>query len=268
MKAWQKAIKYTAMAFAIFLCVSIIYGILGVFTSVPALFGGNAIGKMKTYGITGDISKLDIEIGAAAFTIKTGGEFRVESNLKNLTVEEKDGVLKISEKKKFWYTYNGAARLELYIPADTVFDEIDFNSGAGRVDIDALTADEIDFDLGAGEVTVNNLIAFSKAKINGGAGRITIDGGSLHNLDFDMGVGEMNLTSKLDGNCTLELGVGSTKINLIGTSDDYRIDVSKGLGEIDINGEKASDDVIYGSGDSNLKVDGGIGEIKIAFVSE
>ena len=43
--------------------------------------------------------------------------FSVESNLKHLTVEDKNGVLTIEETRKFAHTYTGAI-LTLYIPAD------------------------------------------------------------------------------------------------------------------------------------------------------
>ena len=47
----------------------------------------------QTYEITSDIHSLDIQINAADFKIEHGDEFSVESNLKYLSVFEKDGVL-------------------------------------------------------------------------------------------------------------------------------------------------------------------------------
>lgn len=266
MTAWQKAIKYTAIAFAIFLCVSIVGGILSLFTSVSVFFGGkDAVGDMQTYEITGTITRLHIEIGASNFVIKTDDHFHVESNHKYLTVEEKDGALKLTEKKKFWNVGKGNGRLELYIPADTVFEKVEFESGAGTVEIQELLTDRLDFELGAGNVQIDRLVAASSADIDGGAGRIVINGASLANLDMDMGVGELRLTGSLTGNCSLDLGVGATKLALAGTKEDYRIAVDKGLGEITIDGSKVSDGTVYGNGANALKIDGGVGEIKISF---
>lgn len=266
MTAWQKAIKYAAMAFAIFLCVSIIGGIFSFFSSFSIFFGGkNSVGEMKTYTVNGEITELHINIAASSFVIRNGDDFRVESNLKNLTVEEKNGTLTISEKKRYWGSYGGDVKLELYIPRDIIFDKVDFSSGAGTVDIENLTAESINFELGAGEVKIQNLIVLSKAKLDGGAGKITISGGSLSNLDFNMGVGETSLTSRLSGSCDFDLGIGSTKLRLIGQSDDYAIDVNKGLGEITVDGKKMSDGGVFGEGNNRIKIDGGIGEISVVF---
>lgn len=269
MNATQKTIKYIALAFAVLLCVGIIGGLINAFTSISwFLEGDKAAGGMKTYNITGEIKRLDIEVGASRFIIKTGDTFRAESNNKYLTVEEKDGVLKIRDKKGLRFNYSGDIVLELYIPDGTVFEKAEISFGAGRVEIECLSAENLNLELGAGEVVIDNLVAQSNAKINGGAGKITIGGGRLANLELDMGIGQMNLTSKLTGNCKLEFGVGAAKLKLIGTSEDYKISVSKGIGEVTVDGEKVSDGATRGEGANRVKVEGGIGAIKISFENE
>ena len=52
MTSWQKAIKYLAMAFALFLIVSILSGIFGALGLVSNVFDGeDALGEMKTYSV-------------------------------------------------------------------------------------------------------------------------------------------------------------------------------------------------------------------------
>ncbi len=269
MTAWQRAIKYVALAFAVFLCVSIIGGILGALSLISGLFGSErGVGNMNTYEVTGDISSLKIDVGAADFVILSGDAFRVESNLDRLVVEEKDGLLRISEQSSFWTFHYSGAKLALYIPADMVFEKVTFNSGAGKVTIEQLTAQEIDFDLGAGAVDIGNLTAFHKADIDGGAGSMILHSGQLNQLDFDMGVGEVRLTCAFSGSSTLNFGVGASTINLVGSREDYRINVHKGLGEVRVDGEKVSDGSVIGEGNNRLRVDGGIGEIEINFITE
>lgn len=268
MTAWQKAIKYCAIAFAVFLIISVIGGILNAVMSVSVFFGdnddGDVVGDMKTYDVSTDITKLDIEIYASDFKIVSGETFSVKSNNNYISVEEKNGKLKVEEKKKF-RNYSKLSVLEIVIPDGYVFDDIDFDAGAGSVKIDSLAAKRLTFDLGAGEVNIGSLTVESDAKINGGAGRIVIKGGSINNLDLDMGVGELNLKSALTGKADLDLGIGSTKLELIGSDDDYRIDVSKGLGAVTVDGKSVSDNEVCGNGDCKIKVDGGIGEIRISF---
>ena len=266
MTSWQKAIKYIAMAFAMLLVVSIIFGIVGALSTLSFVFGDkDIVGELQTYSVNSDIKELDIDISAADFVIKTGDEFRVESNHKYLTVEEKSGRLVISEKKLFWGSYSGKVSLELYVPEGTVFEKADIATGAGRVTIETLSAEVLVLNLGAGEVKIDNLIATDRAEIDGGAGRITIGDGALRNLDLDMGVGELKLTSKLTGECDLDCGVGATNLVLLGTSDDYKIKLDKGLGDAKIDGESISNGGIYGTGENTVDVDGGVGAIKITF---
>ena len=163
----QKVIKYLAMAFAIFLTVSIIGGLLSLFGLFGGFFSDDAVTEdIKTYSVSADIKSLEIKINAADFTIKQGESFSVESNLKHLTVEDKNGVLTIKETKKYSKTYTGAV-LTLYVPADTVFDRADIITGAGRFTVDQLSARTMKFELGAGEVTIDTLIATTAIDIDG-----------------------------------------------------------------------------------------------------
>lgn len=268
MTNFQKTVKYIAMAFAIFLTVSIIGGILSMFGLFGGFFGGDAVTEdIKTYSVSADIKSLEIKINAADFTIKQGESFSFESNLKHLTVEDKNGVLTIKETKKYSKTYTGAV-LTLYVPADTVFDRADIITGAGRFTVDQLSARTMKFELGAGEVTIDTLIATTAIDIDGGAGRITISGGALHNLDLDMGVGQLNLTSALIGDSDFDLGIGESNITVIGNKDNYKLDIEKGIGNITIDGTSVSNIKEYGNGNNIIEVSGGIGAINLRFQEE
>ncbi len=265
MTTFQKVIKYLAIAFAIFLTVSIIGGILSMIGLFVGFFSGDAVTEdIKTYTVSSDISSLEVKINAADFTIKQGKSFFVESNLKHLTVEDKNGVLSIKETKKFSSTYTGAI-FTLYIPADTVFEKANITTGAGRLTVDHLSATIMNFELGAGEVTIDTLIATSDVDIDGGAGKITISGGALHNLDLDMGVGQLNLTSALTEKSEFDLGIGESNITVIGNKDDYKLDIEKGIGNITVDGTGVSNIEGQGNGNNSIEVSGGIGAININF---
>lgn len=268
MTSWQKAIKYLAMVFAIFLSVSIIGGICSGLASVSFIFSGsekNAVGEMQTYPVIEKITELSIDVSAADFAIKTDDELRIESNNKYLTVNAKDGKLIISEEKKTFASLGGNVKIDVYIPDDLVFDRAKISTGAGRVKIETLSADIIDLDFGAGEVEIGSLTANSRADIDGGAGKITINGGLLHNLELDIDVGELNLTSCIEGKSSVDCGIGETNLCILGSADDYEISLDKGLGEARLDGEKMSGDSVYGNGKNRLEISGGIGEINISF---
>ena len=265
MTTLQKVIKYLAIAFAIFLAVGIIGGLLSTVGIFGGLFSGDAVLEdVKTYSVSAEIHNLDIEINAADLYIKEGDAFSVESNLKHLKVEENSGLLTIQETKKFTGTYNGAV-LTVYVPAGTVFDNVNLTTGAGRLTIGNLSSGTLDFELGAGDVSVDSLVATKSADIEGGAGRITIVGGALKDLDLDMGVGQLNLTSALTGNCQLDLDVGESNITLLGSKEDYKLDLEKGLGNISVDGVNVSDYGSSGNGTNKVEINGGVGSINVEF---
>ena len=266
MTTFQKIIKYLAMAFAIFLSISIITGICSALFTVANLFGTNKEeGIVINQAIGGDFSSISINLSAAELEIKTGDDFVLQTNHKYLKCEEKDDILKISETRKLFTSHPKGMKVILTVPQYKIFDYVDIRAGAGTVTIDELSSNMLNIDLGAGELTAQILDASDKAEIDGGAGSVTIKGGHLSNADIDMGVGELNLESELSGKSSIDYGVGETNLVLIGEEDDYKIELDKGIGEAWLDGKKMSDDSVYGAGKSIIEIDGGIGELSITF---
>lgn len=277
MTTLQKVIKYLALAFAIFLTVSIVGGILSAIGLLGSLFSdddaewGDVIGETKTYTVSSEISDLNIQINAADFYIKEGNGFSVESNLKNLEVDEKNGCLTLKDLTKIKLNGSNAyenAVLTIYVPAGTVFDSVNIKTGAGRFTVDSLSAATIGFELGAGDVTISKLIAEKSANIEGGAGRITISDGAIKNLDLEMGLGQLNLTSALTGDCNLDSGVGEMNVTLLGSKDDYELDIEKGIGNITVDGKNVTDFGSSGNGANEVDIHGGVGAINVRFNNE
>ena len=268
----QKVIKYLAIAFAVFLIVTIIGGIL----SAAGLLGGlfldddwsDVIGETKVCTVTDEISELNIQINAADFYIKEGDRLSVESNLKNLEMDENNGRLTLKELTKIKLNGScayGNAMLILYVPAGTVFDHVNIKTGAGRFTVDNLSAQTIDFKLGAGEVTIGSLTAEKSAGIEGGAGQMTVSYGAIKNLNLGMGVGQLNLTAVLTGDCSMDSGVGEMNVTLLGDKVDYTVDIRKGLGNISVDGDRISGNDNMGKGINKVEIRGGIGAINVKF---
>ena len=277
MTTLQKVIKYLALAFAIFLTVSIVGGILSAVGLLGSLFSdddaewGDVIGETKNYTVSSEISDLNIQINAADFYIKEGNSFSIESNLKNLEVDEKNGCLTLKDLTKIKLNGSNAyenAVLTIYVPVGTVFDNVNIKTGAGRFTVDSLSAATIGFELGAGDVTISKLIAEKSANIEGGAGRITISDGAIKNLDLEMGLGQLNLTSALTGDCNLDSGVGEMNVTLLGSRDDYELDIEKGIGNITVDGKNVTDFGSSGNGANEVDIHGGVGAINVRFNNE
>lgn len=267
----QKVIKYLAMAFAIFLSVSIIGGIIMGLADVSFIFSEKdkeSSGEMHMYQIDGEISSLSLKLSGAELKIKTSDKFSVKSNHNYISVIFENGQLRIRETKKLFSFYPKGVTVILNIPEGFVFDEAIIDTGAGAVEIDSLSADILKLSLGAGKAEIKNLTANSRADIEGGAGKLTIDGGLLCNLELNMGIGELKLKSRIEGQSRLDYGIGATELTLLGNREDYQIKIDKGIGESKLEGESMRDDSVYGSGKNRIEIDGGIGAIDIEFSND
>ena len=265
MTPFQKAVKYIAIALAVALIAAILGGILSVVGVIGLIDNADGVAEeVKTYPVSKTVRELRLQISAADLSVEVGEHFSVESNLKNLTVSEINGVLTVREKDTLFKNYSGAV-LKLTVPENFVFASAKVETGAGRVRIDALSAEVLELELGAGEVTIGQLYATHSAELEGGAGKITIGGGSLHNLQLDMGVGQMNLTSALSGSSELNLGVGETNLQLIGTQADYTVLVEKGIGNATVAGVEIGNEDRHGTGENRVEITGGVGAIRVDF---
>lgn len=270
MSTVQKIIKYLSIAFAISLVFAIVSGIVGGLSLVSNIFDNDkskTTEKLEGIDITDNILILDVNVKNVSINIKDGEKLKAETNNKYITVNEKDNKLLVTEKSHN-FNRNNDTTLTIYVPNDLVFDAVLVETGAGKINIDKLSAKRIDFELGAGTVDINNLDVQESAKIEGGAGKISILNGSINNLDLDMGVGKLNLKSKITGSSDIETDVGSLDLDLIGIEDDYKISVEKGLGSINISGNNIDNNSIYGTGLNKINVEGGVGSINIDFINE
>ncbi len=262
----QKFIKVAAIVFAVFLIVCIFGGILSALGLLGGLsFRESPVGDLKGYSFSSEISSLDLEISAADLTIKEGDGFSLESNLKRLSVDEKNGVLRIRENKIFSFGNYRHASLVLTVPEGTVFENVRMETGAGRLSVEALRAEELSLELGAGDAEFSYLEASREADIEGGAGKITVEDGKLRDPDLQMGVGKFTMTAALLGSGKLELGVGETNLKLLGSKDDYRLDIDKGIGSVTVDGKQISDGDRIGDGDHKMKIECGVGRVEVVF---
>lgn len=125
---------------------------------------------MKAYAVEGEVESLEIDLGGERLEIKNGDRFSVESNQEELSVENRDGLLKIRETRNGINLISEGRRVILTIPENQVFQKVNISTGAGTVKMEELRAERLSLELGAGEVNIGSLVALASAKINGGAG--------------------------------------------------------------------------------------------------
>lgn len=261
----QKIIKYFAIAFAFSLILGILSSIMFGISTISNFFDeeeDNISNDLTDINISSDdVSILDIDVLYTNLVIKEGDILKAETNNKNIITSHNENKLIIKEKKHI--SFNNDNDLIVYIPKDFIFDGVSIDVGAGNFEIDALNTKILELDLGAGKTNIENLYVLGSADIDGGAGDFSILNGEINNLDLDIGVGKTTLTSTLLGKSEIDAGVGKLDITLIGSKDDYTIKAEKGLGNIKLNNDSIKANKVFGTGTNRIDISGGVGSINI-----
>lgn len=271
MTTTQKIIKYLAIAFALYLVISIFSIIFGLSHEIISSINNdkkesklleeyttisNNVNNIESFKI--DISNDDIEI-------KEGEKFEVKTNDPDVKFYHENSIVKIKSDKTFsWHLSNSSrGTIIIYLPNEFNISELDLNLGAGKIDIDKIFVETLLMDLGAGTMTAKEINVYEKATINGGAGNINIYSGTINNLNLKLGAGNASIQSDLTGSNTLTTGVGKLNLGLSRSKDNYKFDISKGLGNIILNDFDVSEDILIGAGETKIKISGAVGNIII-----
>ena len=250
MNTFQKVVKYIALALAFSIIVFIITLAFNIINEVFLSIHEESTQKVE-YKFQNDIKGADV-------SIIYGSEFKIDTNIKDVSRSVKSGVLKIKDNSR---GYNKDKKMVITIPESNVFENVKISLGRGVSTIESINAKEVDFEIGAGKVVLNNLNITNKAEFECGAGKLEINNSRINNLKLDMGAGEVSVSGVLTGISEFDAGVGKLSIDLLDSIDNYSFTVDKGIGSIKLNNEDVSSDVTIGNGVNTIDIDGGIGEI-------
>lgn len=270
MKGFQKVIKYLAIAFGLYLAISIISAIVtGVLAITTGIYGISLINdkaqieKVDSEKVWEQFSKMDLEINASNVVIKAeGSEYKIETYQvpETTKIKNDNGKLEIEDTKKI--TMHRESKITIYVPEGTNLEELELHMGAGIVEMKNVNANKIDVSFGAGSANIKNITS-SNAKIECGAGQVVIEEADLTSAKLETGVGKLEYSGYMKGNSKINCGIGEINLNLVGGNEIYTVDIEKGAGDVKINGNKIADDTITGSGEHKISIDGGIGSINI-----
>ena len=271
MTTTQKIIKYLAIAFALFLVISIFSIIFGLSREIISSINSDKKDSKLLEEYTtisnnvNNIESFKIDISNDNIEIKEGEKFEVKTNDPDVKFYHENSKVKIKTDKTFsWHLSNSSrGTIIIYLPNEFNITELDLNLGAGKIDIDKIFVETLLMDLGAGTMTAKEINVYEKATINGGAGNINIYSGTINNLNLKLGAGNASIQSDLTGSNTLTTGVGKLNLGLSRSKDNYKFDISKGLGNIILNDFDVSEDILIGDGETKIKISGAIGNIII-----
>lgn len=271
MKTSQKIIKYLALALALFLIVTIISSIMAGLYGIYQVFNFKIEPRAikyeeKSCGKTKNIKSLDVKLDYGNLEIIKGETFKMESSYKNVTCTNNDGKVTIRMNNKFNFK-NNKVSLKVYIPGDVKLDRIKAENNFGKTNIEYINAKKVDLDFGAGKTKIKDIVSDS-TNIDTGTGLFEVENGTMKNVNFDSGVGKSDITSKIIGTSKFDTGIGSLSLNLIGNSDNYKIIVDKGIGDVKIDGANMPDNSVNGNGNNIIDINSGIGEIYVNYIKE
>ncbi|OUQ15889.1 hypothetical protein B5E84_13745 [Lachnoclostridium sp. An14] len=182
-------------------------------------------------------------------TDDAGTKLTIWSDPDMARVSLKDGA------RRFLKDGKDTAQVELLVPAGYRFQSVDMDLGAGYLTADVLRAEDVELTVGAGAAEIK-----------------TVDAGTL---ETDVGVGYLKIDRAAAArSLSADCGVGSTEITLEGRKEDFDSVVECAMGTIVLDGDKhegafSSENGGFGfpqGGSKELKLDCGIGMIKIDFV--
>ena len=216
--------KYLIIPIAIIIIVFI-----GVITSLFKKEDVNNMIDMKF----DNISEIDIDTKSITINIQNSDEFRVKTDCDCISIKNENGKLEIEENK---YIVDKMRKIVyLYIPNNTIFNDVDIDIKSGLIEIDNLNTKEFEIDNMSGSIKINNLNISDNFDIDNASGTIDIENSNINNIDADIKSGVVNINSLLTGNNHIELKSGTVNLNLKG--DDYRFKTTKISGIISINEE-------------------------------
>lgn len=202
--------------------------------------------------IQSNTKAFDIKLDSAMLIIEEENKFTISTNNKYISLTEEDNKIKINEKDHF--SFKNSSALRITVPKNYNFTDLNIVSDGGFINIE---------NLKAGSLVLNDVIVNDKLTIIGGAGTIDVTNGNVNNLNLNVGVGNCNISAILKGNSVIEAGVGQLNIDLLDSIDNYKIKLTKGIGDITINDTKITDNNTAFNGNKNISLVGGIGPISI-----
>ena len=223
------------------------------------------------------INRIEIDVSSVKLEVRRGGDKLsvVGENMPEETVYGTEGdTFRVKDKTKMivflnsnilrWFSDVEEAKLTITVP-DKMFDKVEFDLGVGEANVSGINAKEMEIDSGTGSFTGKDLNISGTLDIDSGTGEVKLENCNVGKLDIDSGVGALSFSGKVTDGLDADCGVGETDITIYGNYNDYDVDADAGIGKVNI---EKGDTSHSGSGKIPVKVDGGIGEVNIRFVSE
>ena len=277
MTGFQKFIKYAAIAFGIYLSITIILVLLGI---ARGFVGASRNDEFKdltrdreeyhTENITRtyeNIKNLEINVEETELIIKNGDTFRIDgTNIPDRMEIKQDGdKLKVSDEELPSNFSDENMVVTIYVPEDIKLDTIDLEINYVPADIQKLNTANLKLDIYNNYCEIDEIIA-DNMEFKNEEGNIDIYDAEIGRLLFDSESGVEDVSLDITGNAEINLEYSYTDMNLIGAQEDYQISTRNQSGNIYVDGETITSNAeTWGSGNTKINLDNVHADIFITF---
>ena len=278
MTGFQKFIKYAAIAFGIYLSITIVLVLLGIartFVGVSHIGNERFEQRMeegkeneqdsvienteesstpnfsKSYE---NIQKLEIDLENVNLEIKKGDSFKIEGiNLSDrIQIQENGNNIKIDDDHIPSGYINENTKLVVYMPESQKLNEIDIEVQYASVNIENIYATKFSLDLQNNTCKINQLTA-DYVEINNESADMDISTGEANRFQLEADLGDENVAIKVLENAEIDLEHANAEIKLIGSQEDYQIMHKKQEGRTSIAGQEiSSENETIGNGNAKI----------------
>lgn len=277
MTGFQKFIKYAAIAFGIYLSITIVLALLGIARGLVRASKNDEFKDIvtdreeyKTEDITRtyeNIRNLEVNVEETELIIRNGDTFRIEgTNIPDrMEIEQEGNQLSISDEELPSSFFDGNMVMTIYIPEDTKLDTIDLEINYVPADIQKLNATNLKLDIYNNYCEIDEIIA-DNMEFKNEEGNIDIYNAEIGRLLFDSESGVEDVSLDITENAEINLEYSYTDMNLIGKQEDYQISTKNQAGNIYIDGETITSNAeTWGSGSTKINLDNVNADIFISF---
>ena len=277
MTGFQKFIKYAAIAFGIYLSITIVLALLGIARGLVRASKNDEFKDIvtdreeyKTEDITRtyeNIRNLEVNVEETELIIRNGDTFRIEgTNIPDrMEIEQEGNQLSISDEELPSSFFDGNMVMTIYIPEDTKLDNIDLEINYVPADIQKLNTANLKLDIYNNYCEIDEIIA-DNMEFKNEEGNIDIYNAEIGRLLFDSESGVEDVSLDITENAEINLEYSYTDMNLIGKQEDYQISTKNQAGNIYIDGETITSNAeTWGSGSTKINLDNVNADIFISF---
>lgn len=277
MTGFQKFIKYAAIAFGIYLSITIVLALLGIARGLVRASKNDEFKDIvtdreeyKTEDITRtyeNIRNLEVNVEETELIIRNGDTFRIEgTNIPDrMEIEQEGNQLSISDEELPSSFFDGNMVMTIYIPEDTKLDTIDLEINYVPADIQKLNATNLKLDIYNNYCEIDEIIA-DNMEFKNEEGNIDIYNAEIGRLLFDSESGVEDVSLDITENAEINLEYSYTDMNLIGKQEAYQISTKNQAGNIYIDGETITSNAeTWGSGSTKINLDNVNADIFISF---